>query len=88
MAPTSYRQLLCLAAACGLVGLAPIGQAYAQSSGVATEEVVVTGSRLKRTDATAEAPITVVTAADIKRQGVQTVEQLLQRLPAVGTGGI
>jgi iron complex outermembrane recepter protein len=97
IAANSYRQRLLLAAACGLVALA--GQptrAWAQISGapqpespaVASEEVVVTGSRLKTTNATSENPVTVVTSADIARSSAQTIEDVLQKLPAIGSSGV
>lgn len=91
ISPITHRQRLMLAAACGLVAVAVPGMsAFAQTAttGGKTEEVVVTGSRLKRSDANSDTPVTVVSAADIKRTGAQTVEQILQRLPAIGSGGI
>ena len=49
---------------------------------------MVTGSRLKHSDVTSESPVTIVTAAQIQHSGAQTIEDVLQKLPAVGTGGI
>jgi iron complex outermembrane receptor protein len=46
------------------------------------DEVVVTGSRIKRTDITGVGPATVVTEEAIARSGLANVETLLQRLPA------
>ncbi|MER8124535.1 TonB-dependent receptor plug domain-containing protein, partial [Acinetobacter baumannii] len=45
-------------------------------------EVVVTGSRIKRTDIEGVGPATVIGAPDIAKSGVVNVETLLQRLPA------
>ena len=46
------------------------------------EAIVVTGSRIKRTDITGVAPATVVTAESIENTGVVNIETVLQRLPA------
>ena len=46
------------------------------------EAIVVTGSRIKRTDLAGVAPATVVTAESIENTGVVNVETVLQRLPA------
>jgi outer membrane receptor protein involved in Fe transport len=92
IAANSYRQRLLLAAACGLVAVAAQPtKAWAQAAPaapVSTEEVVVTGSRLKVNNATSENPVTVITAEDIAKTGSQTVEDVLQRLPAIGASGI
>ncbi len=64
----------------------PTGQDAAVSN--STETIVVTGSRLKTTNATSEAPVTIVTSAQIEHSSAQTVEDVLQRLPSIGTSGI
>ena len=46
-------------------------------------DVVVTGSRIQRPNSTAAAPITSVTALDIKAQSPINVEEVLNRLPQV-----
>ncbi|WP_332771111.1 TonB-dependent receptor [Phenylobacterium sp.] len=46
------------------------------------DEVVVTGSRIKREDITGVGPATVVSQEQIARAGITNVEALLQRLPA------
>jgi len=52
------------------------------------EEVVVTGSRIKRKDLTGVGPVTVLSEAAIEATGVTSLEVLLQRLPsAAGFGG-
>ena len=50
------------------------------------EEVVVTGSRIKRSDASSISPISVLTAEDLRVSGNLTIENFLQDQPAV-TGG-
>jgi iron complex outermembrane receptor protein len=52
------------------------------------EEVVVTGSRIKRKDLTSVGPVTVLNEEMIESTGVTSLEVLLQRLPAAaGFGG-
>ena len=46
------------------------------------EEVLVTGSRIKRQDLTSVGPMTVIDATDIDNSGLSDVEVILQRLPA------
>ncbi len=53
----------------------------------ANEEITVTGSRIKTTNATSENPVTVVTSADIAHSSAQTLSDVLQRLPVIGTAG-
>lgn len=57
--------------------------AFAQS-GASEDELVVTGSRIQRRDATAVGPITTLTAADIEAVAPTSVGDLLQTLPSVG----
>lgn len=76
-----FSKRLLLASAC--VALAPAGMAFAQTSDSGTvEEIVVTGSRIKRTDIEGVGPATVIGAQDIAKSGIVSVETLLQRLPA------
>ncbi|PCI34570.1 MAG: TonB-dependent receptor [Alphaproteobacteria bacterium] len=52
------------------------------------EEVVVTGSRIKRKDLTGVGPVTILNRQMIKNTGITNMETLLQRLPAsAGFGG-
>ncbi len=44
------------------------------------DAVVVTGSRIKRADIEGPAPVTVITRADIEREGFQTVGDMLQTI--------
>src|SRR5262245_3043416 len=52
----------------------------------AVETVVVTGSRIKRTDLTAVSPVAVVTADDLRDSGNVTVENTLNELPQLAAG--
>jgi len=59
------------------------GAASAQEVDVTNvDDIVVTGSRIKRQDITGVGPATVVTGEDIERTGITNVETLLQRLPS------
>lgn len=83
----SKRRLF--ASAC--FALAMTGTSAVAADGAAADgtgevgEVVVTGSRIKRTDITGVGPATVVTEEAIARTGVANVETILQRLPASAT---
>ena len=53
---------------------------------VALEEVVVTGSRIKRSDDSSISPISVLTAEDLSVSGNLTLENFVQDMPAVNGG--
>lgn len=53
---------------------------------VAMEEVVVTGSRIKRSDLSSISPITVLSEEDLETSGNLTLEDFLQDLPSVNGG--
>ena len=50
------------------------------------EEVVVTGSRIKRTDLTAPSPVAVLDSSQIQISGTVNVEQLLNQMPQIIPG--
>ncbi|PCJ26886.1 MAG: TonB-dependent receptor [SAR86 cluster bacterium] len=50
------------------------------------EEVVVTGSRIRRSDASSISPISVLTEADMLAAGNLTLENFLQDMPSVNGG--
>ncbi|NPD65380.1 TonB-dependent receptor [Lichenicola cladoniae] len=58
-----------------------------QTGPTPTENVEVTGSRLRTSNVTSEAPITVVTAKQIEQSSSQTIEDVLKKLPSIGTDG-
>ncbi|QIZ77278.1 TonB-dependent receptor [Ferrimonas lipolytica] len=65
------------------IGAAPITALAATNTAVEPiERMVVTGSRIQRTETSSYAPITVFDAADIEATGVTSVEALLQRMSA------
>ncbi len=67
--------------------VAPAGADVGTASGSAAENIVVTGSRLKTSNATSESPVVVVTAAQIEHTQAQTVEDVLSKLPEIGFSG-
>ena len=52
----------------------------------ALETVLVTGSRLRRTDAETPSPVQVITREEIARSGAVALNEVLQRLPANNAG--
>jgi iron complex outermembrane receptor protein len=66
------------------------GGAFAQApddrDATVLEEVVVTGSRIKRSDTSSISPITVLTDEDLAVSGNLTLENFIQDMPAVNGG--
>lgn len=81
---TAVRLALGVGAGALAVSVAP--SAYAQDSGAdeVIEEIVTTGSRIKRADLESASPVTVIDQDDIRVTGVTDVGELLQRLPSMG----
>ncbi len=77
------RKVIAVAVASAVMGSsAPV---YAQDSS-SLQEVVVTGSRIKRTDLSSPSPVAVVGAEQIEATGTVNMEQLLNELPQVIPG--
>ncbi len=80
-----------LAAAVAAAGM-PAGVAFAQEQQENTtqpmEEVVVTGSILRRTDAETPSPVTIISAETLEERGINTVAEAVQRLSANNAGTI
>jgi iron complex outermembrane receptor protein len=57
------------------------------NGGNSIQRVVVTGSNIKRTDKEGTAPVSVMTAADIKATGATTVADLMKYVPSMGSDG-
>src|SRR5947209_10236007 len=72
--------MICGAAFMGL-GVTQAYAAAAPASNSEVSEIVVTGTRIPTPNLTSVAPVTSVTAADIKAQGVARVEDLINSLP-------
>jgi len=73
--------------ALGIALVIPDG-VFAQSAdgGATIEEVVVTGSRIKRSDSSSISPISVLTAEDLAVSGNLTLENFIQDMPSVNGG--
>jgi iron complex outermembrane recepter protein len=70
---------LLLAFGSSLLAIAP--GAFAQDTTV--QRVEITGSSIKRVDAETSVPVTVITADQLKKAGVTSVEQVLQQVSSV-----
>ena len=69
-----------VAAALGVTGTATLtGEATAQQP--VLEEVIVTGSAIRRIDLDQALPVTVLTAAEIQSTGVTNLNELIEKLP-------
>jgi outer membrane receptor protein involved in Fe transport len=76
---------------CGCGGIAADALAQEKKpddAGNSLQEVVVTGSRLIRTDLQAPSPTTVVSAEDIKLSGNVTLDKTLNEFPQLATGNV
>ena len=78
------RSLVSLAVACVLGAaasstMAQVAPASSQNDD-SLQEVVVTGTMIKRTDAETAEAITILKADDIKQQGITSTEQLVQQI--------
>lgn len=69
-------------AATAIAGGMAIAPAAAWAQEAAVEEIVVTGSRIRRVDIEGVGPVTVLDEKQIANTGIVSVENLLQRLPA------
>ena len=58
----------------------------AQETAATVERIQVTGSNIKRNDLEGSAPVQVIGREDIDRSGFANLQQLLETLPAAGTG--
>jgi iron complex outermembrane receptor protein len=70
----------------------PTSQVFAQAAPAPSdeplEEVVVTGSILRRTDAETPSPVTVISSEDLEQRGINTVAEAVQRLSSNNAGTI
>jgi iron complex outermembrane recepter protein len=72
-------------AACSMLALTLgfAGETWAQAAGPA-EEIVVTGSRIRRSNLETAAPVQAVTAQDIEQKGITNVADAINELPIAG----
>lgn len=75
-----------LLAGAALVSLALPAAAQAQEA--ALEEIVVTGSRIARTNLTAPTPVTVVSEEALQARGTTNAADFLNQLPSVGVPAV
>ncbi len=76
------RLTLAVSAAIGLSTALPMA-ANAQNDDLMLEEVIVTGSMIKRVDLDNALPVQVLNADTISRQGVINADDLMKRVPAM-----
>jgi iron complex outermembrane receptor protein len=74
------------ALAAGFGAAASAQQAQTQASGSELQEVVVTGSLIKRTDTETPSPVQVISSEDLKNSGYTNVSDVLRNLSANGAG--
>jgi iron complex outermembrane receptor protein len=76
-----------LALAGGVLSATPVLAQVAPPAATPTlQEVVVTGSMIRRTDLETPSPVTVLTADDLRRSGFTDLSDVLRNLPANGQG--
>jgi outer membrane receptor protein involved in Fe transport len=81
---TAVRMGLGMGAGAMAVGFAPGAMAQdANSADEPLEEIVTTGSRIKRADLDSASPVTVLDREDIVAQGITDVGNLIQRMPSM-----
>lgn len=86
----AVRMAVGVAGAAGAVGFAPVvladtaaGPADTATPEPALQEVVVTGSRIRRVDAETANPVLVIDQKMIQESGITQIGDLLQRIPSV-----
>jgi iron complex outermembrane receptor protein len=84
---TVRRAVLATLGAAGVGTCLPLVTAHAQDE-TALQEVVVTGSILRRDDLETPSPMTILTAETLEERGINTVAEAAQRLSANNAGTI
>jgi len=80
---TAVRTALGLGAGAMAVGFAPGAMAQDAGADEPLEEIITTGSRIKRADLDSASPVTVLDREDIMAQGITDVGNLIQRMPSM-----
>ncbi len=74
-----------------VLSAAPSGPVYAQDveedDNLVLEEIVTTGSRIRRNDYNSISPLTVIGGQSLLEQGVSNIGEALRDQPTIGTGG-
>lgn len=91
-ARTKHRRSNVHRAVLAVLGAASAGMclplATANAQGTELEEIIVTGSIIRRADIETPSPVTVVSAEQLEDRGINTVSEALQRLSANNAGTI
>jgi len=76
---------LALGLSAGVIAVTTVPSVFAQDAeeDAAIEEVVVTGSRIRRADIDSASPVTILTREDILAAGITDVGSLIQSMPAM-----
>jgi len=80
---TAVRLGLGMGAGAMAVGFAPSALAQDAGADEPLEEIITTGSRIKRADLDSASPVTVLDREDIMAQGITDVGNLIQRMPSM-----
>jgi len=80
---TAVRLALGTGAGAMAVGFAPSALAQDAGADEPLEEIITTGSRIKRADLDSASPVTVLDREDIMAQGITDVGNLIQRMPSM-----
>lgn len=85
------RNRAALAATISLAALALAAPALAQTApeqeGDVVDEIVVTGSRIVRTEVTSANPITITSGEELRTSGLISLGEALRKDPSIGEGG-
>ncbi len=78
-----------IAAPLGLTALPGVALAQsAPAADTAAQEVVVTGSIIRRKNVESNSPLTVITAADLDQRGITTIQSAVQNLSGNNSGAL
>ena len=82
----SFIYAISLAVAAGMFPFATRLALADQTPSVELQEIIVTGSHIKRLESEGSLPVQIITAAEIEKNGATTVEQLLQSVSVAVQG--
>ena len=80
---TAVRLGLGIGAGALAAGFAPGALAQGADQDVAIEEIITTGSRIKRADIDSASPVTVLQRDDILASGLTDVGNIIQKMPSM-----
>src|SRR5687767_7703894 len=81
--PGTFRKKSCVVATEVALALLAAPLAFAQQGAQKVEKIEVTGTRIQAPNLEGTSPVSVISAEDIKIEGVRNVENLLNNLPQV-----